>query len=190
MSEEAPVEFDRIEHDPLIYLQPPPTDREEVAADKIRTHVGGSVPVWMVLRIADRLYQQSIWAKRIDSSRHAFRRRIRRVIAFFAANAVAAILAASSAWLHAHDARIAAEQRAEASERAFEEYRRGIAKDIERLEKEIDQVRAVLLRATGIDIPAPRPSGPGSPSSDMPDPFDKYTLRDAKESDLCSRFEP
>lgn len=149
--------------------QPDPTSEEHLLAEQVGLHDGAEVPFHMFAKMAVQVHDHSWWFGEIKKFGRQVRRRALAGLGFLAIN-VAAI---AGHWLSVHDARIAGEARAEAAERAFEQYRAGVARDFERVESEIAQLRAALLR---LGVVAPEPPKVGSPTSDFPDPMDKVSI--------------
>lgn len=153
---------------PATYLNQPPTDEEHLLAEQCDKHDGDSVPFWMLAKVAGRVQRGATWQGKLDA---IFARA--RLWARVALSAAAANLAGVGLyWLHAHDAAVAAGERAAAGDRAFEEYRRITDEKFVELRLDIRELRAALHRLTGVD-PLPLP-----PNSDIFDPetyFDMFS---------------
>lgn len=149
--------------------QPEPTSEEHLLAEQVGLHDGAEVPFHMFAKVAVKVHNHSWWFGELQKFGRQVRRRALAGLGFLAIN-VAAI---GGHWLSVHDARVAGEARAEAGDRAFGEYRAFVTREFDRLDREIAQLRAALLRL-GAATPGPMPRG-GPPISDFPDPSDKLS---------------
>lgn len=149
--------------------QPEPTSEERILAEQVGLHDGAATPFHMFAKMALKVWSHAWWFGEIEKFGKQVRRRALAGLGFLALNAAAI----GGHWLSVHDARIAGEARAEAADRAFGEYRAGVAREFDRLDREIGQLRAALLRL-GAATPDPPPKG-SPPTSDFPDPTDKLS---------------
>lgn len=162
---------------------PAPTGREQALAEQVGQHNGAVVPFWMFARLALLFDEHRAWSSGLD----VFWARAKRYVWAAALAAAGSVGTLSLNWLHAHDERVAAVEREAANERAFDVYRAGVARDIARIEAQLDQLRAVLLRlGIATPEPPPRPDPDRPPTSDIPDPFNKFSILTQPRPDLCS----
>jgi hypothetical protein len=162
-----------------VYLRQPPTPAERALAEQVGLHDGAPVPFWMLAKVVLRLFPMAEWDDRFKTAW----RRVRRYVAAGAIAAGAHLSAGAIYWLHAHDARVAAEERAAATERESREYRRTNDDKIEQLRLDVRELRRELRRL-GIGGPA----SPDSSAWTLPDRLSSFF--DTKGIRPCSQLEP
>ena len=168
--------------DPLVYLPPPPTDEERERIDAVGLSSVHCVPPHMFMRVVDRVDHSMTWSDRFDTLWF----RGKRLFMLLVTGTGLSLGGAYKSCVSSHDEKIIATARAEAAEQRLSDYRASVIRDFDWLKGEITQLRAALLRL-GITTPDPSSSPPGS---DLPDPFNKYSLTIPESKDLCSMFEP
>lgn len=138
-----------LEQDPAIYLRHQATSTSpcHLLVEQVGSRDDDHVPMHMLAKIAVRLHQVVDWMARWDG-REKF---ARRAGAALAALALANIGAVATSWIHAHDARIEAAAEARAADQAFREYRDSIRRELERMDKDISDLRRALWRLGGSD---------------------------------------
>ncbi len=159
---------------PFVYLGRDPTPEEHLLAQQVGRHDGDSVPFHMVAKIALRLHRYASHAAGFEWFWRRARRHARAALAALAAN----VVVIAGFVLHRVAVQAAAEEHAAAQERAEEVYRDGVGKQLDRLDRDLRELRAVLQRL-GIAPPAPAPGAPSSggifePASPTPPP--KFSL--------------
>lgn len=162
---------------PSVYLVGEPSREGHILTEQAGAHDGAPVPFWMFAEVALRLFGATSWIGRMDGAW----KRVRRYVYLAAGFAAANIGIVGANLVHAHDGRVAAEERAAAGERAFDEYRRVTDDKIEQLRLDVRELRAMLRRIGG--------GGPDVPTSDIWTAPDKLSLID-KGRGQCLRLAP
>ena len=125
---------------PVAYLTKDPTPDEATLAEQCGLHTGAAAPFWMLVRVAIRTHATAAWI----SARRSFERRMRK-LAWAAALALAGNIGVwvTSALGHAKDAGVEQERVA------------ALGHHVEELGRQIEEIRQVMLRKSGIDPLAP-----------------------------------
>lgn len=130
-------------NDPSVYLQRPSHEGHVLGA-QVGLHNGAAVPWWMVAEVALRLERAWTWITARTRIERALRRRAGAALATVAAN-IALIVGYA---YHRAEESGAERERTSAQERASEEHRRGVRTELDRLERDIRELREKLLKMT------------------------------------------
>ncbi len=131
--------------DPAVYLVLPPTPEEHILAEQVDLHGGAAVPFWMFSKVAHRLKRQAAWIGQMDG---LFRRVRRYTIAGLTALAMN-LTAVGGYALHRASQNGASEERAMNLERATQQQRDAVEREIQDLRLDIRELRAAMRKVTG-----------------------------------------
>lgn len=139
------------EDDPAVYLQQEPTAEERLLAVQAGRHDGDAVPFWMFAKLAVRAAASSLWIGKADVLVRKMRRHALAGLATLAAN-----LAAIGGYaLHHAGVSAAADERAIAQERANQDHRDAMEREIQELRLDVRELRAAMRKmvdAGGTDL--------------------------------------
>lgn len=167
---------------PSDYLREDPTPDARLLVQHVGLHQGAHVPLWMLAEVAIRQHRTGAWVEDLAG----LLRRVRRW-AMAAVAAVAVNMVPFTVYIVSHvKASGAAEERAEAVKREYDEYRTGIRRELEDMHQDIRELRREMRRMSGGAPETGTVLQPDRLSSWFP-PIDQIVLPPAWGLSACTR---